>query len=201
MSSRHDDDDAGARGWRLAQLRSLADEARALAETLAGRLDAFDPAAIRPGEDVTLAAPELSRALDNALELQDVADTVAVLAGGVGQPRDALTIPTDALANASATAMRGGIGHRATLLLSASLLTPSVGLAALADAIVMDASLTTQWYELTVRDLLGAFRDVDPALVERVCRSATVDPSAGWTSLDIEAVTRLAGALHTAAHG
>lgn len=201
MSSRHDDDDAGARGWRLAQLRSLAHEARALAETLAGRLDAFDPAAIRPGEDVTLGAPELSRALDDALELQDVADTVAVLAGGVGQPRDALTIPAGALADASTAAMRGGIGHRATLLLSASLLTPAVGLAALADAIVMDASLTTQWHELTIRDLLGAFREVDPALVERVCRFAAVDPSAGWTRLDVEAVTRLASALRTVAHG
>ena len=198
MARPQDHNDAlprAALGWQLVLLRALASHAGALAVGIEGRLDGFHPDALHGGDGVAVSSAELSRAIDGALELQDLAEVVGVIAGGFPSRDEPLVLS----AEEAARALRAGSAHRRAVVLSAQLLTPRVGFGALADAITTDTSLVSRWGVLTVRELLTAFRDRDALRVRRVCRAARVHPDDVWATLDFDAVVRVADALRSAA--
>jgi hypothetical protein len=200
MNHPHEDDDEeaarSALGWQLVLLRALASHAGALAVGIEGRLDAFHPDALMGGQPVALSSAELNQVIDGALELQDLSD---VIAGSFPSPDESLVLSKEEIAEEAARALSAGSAHRRGVVLSAQLLKPPVGFAALADAITSDASLASRWGALTVRELLTAFRDSDALLVRRVCRAARVHPNDEWATLDLGAVVRVADALRSAA--
>jgi hypothetical protein len=203
MSRQHrrDDDSSTdpATGWKLVLLRQHTREARSLATRLEDLLSAFDPNALGAGNGATLGSVELSRAVEAALDFQEKADIVGVIAGGIAARRDALVLTSHDLADESARALRAGSADSASVVLSARLLTPREGFGALADAITSDVGILSDWGALTVRDLLAAFHESDAALVRRVCLLADIHPDTGWADLDVSAIARMSDALRDAA--
>lgn len=203
MSRLHEDDDEAPRstlGWQLVLLRALASHAGALATGIEGRLDAFHPGALTGGQRVALRSAELNQVIDGALELQDLSDVIGVIADSFPSPDESLVLSVEEIAQEAARVLNAGSAHRRGVVLSAQLLKPPVGFAALADAITSDTSLASRWGALTVRELLTAFRDSNVLLVRRVCRAARVHPEDEWATLDHDAVVRVAGALRSAAN-
>lgn len=192
------DDTAGERGWRIAQLRQIAEETRDLAHSVVVGLSAFDPEAIQPGERVSIGSAQLHEALVSAADTQEAAEMLGMLTANLTFADDPAIFPADALAAHSAEELRTGTGHTGTLLLCARLLSCSDGFSALAEVLASDPSLVSHWTGLSVRRLLGAFRDADGAVVERVCRVGAVHPDSPWADLDLDAVARIAGALRSA---
>lgn len=186
-------------GWQLVLLRALASHAGALAVDIEGRLDAFHPDALNSGEGVALSSAELNQVVDGALELQDLADVIGVIAGSLPSADELLVLSAEEVADQAARALRAGSAHRRGVVLSAQLLTPGVGFPALADAITSDTSLVTRWDALTVGELLTAFRDCDAPLLHQICRAARIHPDDEWASLEYDAVVRVATALRSAA--
>lgn len=200
-SQEHDDELPRATiAWQLVLLRALASHAGALAVGIEGRLNAFQPDALNSGEGVALSATELDQVIDGALELQDLADVIGVIAGSFRASDALLVLSAEEVADEAAHALRAGSAHRRGVVLSAQLLKPAVGFVALADAISSDTSLASRWGALTVRELLTAFRDCDDLLVRRVCRAARIHPDAEWATLEYDAVVRVADALRSVAN-
>ncbi|HKG38108.1 MAG TPA: hypothetical protein VKB25_03895 [Conexibacter sp.] len=196
----HDDDlPRASLGWQLVLLRALASHAGALANGIEGRLAAFDPEALNGGEGVALRSAELNQVVDGALELQDLADVIGVIAGSLPSAEELLVLSAEEVADEAARALRAGSAHRRAVVLSAQLLRPATGFPALADAITSDTSLVTRWDTLTVRELLTAFRDCDAPLLQRTCRAAGIQPDDEWATLEYDAVVRVATALRSAA--
>lgn len=195
----HDDQPPrAALGWQLVLLRALASHASALSVGIEGRLDGFHPDALHGGGGVALSSAELGLAIDGALELQDLAEVVGVIAGGFPSLDMPLVLSAEEIADEAARALRAGSAHRRAVVLSAQLLTPNAGFGALADAITSDTRLVSRWGALTVRELLTAFRDRDALRVRRICRTARVHPDDVWATLDFDAVVRVADALRSA---
>ena len=195
-----DDDPRAALGWQLVLLRALASRAGALSAGIEGRLDVFHPDALTGGQRVALSSAELNQVIDGALELQDLSDVIGVIADSFASPDESLELSAEQVAKEAARVLRAGSAHRRGVVLSAQLLKPTVGFAALADAITSDASLASRWGALTLRELLTAFRDSDALLVRRVFRAARVHPNDEWATLDLAAVARVADALRSAAY-
>jgi hypothetical protein len=197
----HDDEvPRAALGWQLVLLRALATHAGTLAVGIERRLEGFHPDALNSGEDVALGSAELNQVVDGALELQDLADVIGVIAGSLPSANELLVLSAEEVAGEAARALSAGSAHRRGVVLSAQLLRPGVGFPALADAITSDTSLVSRWGALTVGDLLTAFRDCDALLVRRVCRAARIHPDDEWATLDYDAVVRVAGVLRSAAN-
>jgi hypothetical protein len=197
----HDDEVPQATlGWQLVLLRALASHAGALAAGIEGRLNAFQPDSLNSGASIALSASELNQVIDGALELQDLSDVIGVIAGGFPAADPLLVMSAQEVADEATRVLRAGSAHRRGVVLSAQLLTPSVGFAALADAISSDTSLVSRWGALTVRELLTAFRDCDDLLVRRVCHAARIHPDAEWATLEYDAVVRVADALRSVAN-
>lgn len=194
------DDPRAALGWQLVLLRALASHAGALSAGIESRLVAFHPEALTGGQHVALSSAELNQVVDGALELQDLSDVIGVIADSFPSPDESLVLSAEEVAEEAARVLRAGSAHRRGVVLSAQLLRPSVGFAALADAIASDTSLVSRWGSLTLRELLTAFRDSDALLVRRVCRAAGVHPDDEWARLDLDAVVRIGGALRSAAY-
>ena len=197
----HDDELPRATlGWQLVLLRALASHAGALAVGIEGRLEAFHPDALNSGEGVALDSAELNQVVDGALELQDLADVIDVIAGSLPSADELLVLSAEEVADEAARALSAGSAHRRGVVLSAQLLTPGVGFPALADAITSDTSLVSRWGALTVRELLTAFRDCDALLLRRICRAARIHPDDEWATLEYDAVLRVAEVLRSAAN-
>jgi hypothetical protein len=200
LQEHHDELPRATLAWQLVLLRALASHAGALAVGIEGRLDAFQPDALNSGEGVALSSAELNQVIDDALELQDLSDVIGVIAGGFPAADALLVLSAAEVADEAARTLRAGSAHRRGVVLSAQLLTPAAGFAALADAISSDTSLVSRWSALTVRKLLTAFRDCDDLLVRRVCRAARIHPDAEWATLEYDTVVRVADALRSVAN-
>jgi hypothetical protein len=203
MTSPQEHDDELPRAtlaWQLVLLRALASHAGALAIGIEGRLDGFQPDSLNSGEGIALSSAELDQVIDGALELQDLSDVIGVIAGSLPAADALLVLSAEEVADEAARALRAGSAYRRGVLLSAQLLKPAAGFAALADAISSDTSLVSRWGALTVRELLTAFRDCDDLLVRRVCRGARIHPDAEWATLEYDAVVRVADALRSVAN-
>lgn len=185
-------------GWKLVHLQHCARAARALAGDIEEALEAFDPPAINAGNGVVMSRGDLDRVAESSLALQDVVDVAAVIAGGLDAQREMVVLSAEDFAEEAERALRLGSGDRATILLSASLLSRQIGFPALADAITGEPGLVSRWGSLTVGELLTGFRDGDAGLTQLVCRESHVESRVEWSTLEVPELERLASQLRGA---
>lgn len=194
-----DDHHAGERAWQLARLRVAALEARALVEQVIDGLETLDVDTLAPGERVAIDPARLRHALEAAVDAQEVAEALGMIAEALLSDGQPAVLSVDALAERAAATLRDGTGHVGTLTLCARLLDCARGFPALADALASEPALAARWDGLSVGGLLGCFRDVDGAVVRRACLTAAVDPDDRWPDLEPDAIARLADALRATA--
>lgn len=197
----HDDSENMAEptiGWRLLLLHQCVNELHGLAGGLAEALQALDPEVITGGGKVELSVTGLDRIMENLEILQDQADLAGSIGGSLGAQREAVALDAGDLREQAERALRMGTGHSASVMLSASLLSPRVGFPALANAITVEPELVSEWGSLTIRDLLSRFHGGNPALTRRICVASDLHADTEWATLDMPELDRLARQLRGA---
>lgn len=185
-------------GWECARLLAMTRTAAKRAAQLEAQLQAFDAATLHAEDGAALSASELDRLITDVFALQDGVDVMGFVANGLRGREEELIVAGDELRAEAARALSAGSADRSFVMLAAAMLTTAEGFPPLADALTADACFVAEWGDISVRDLLAAFHESDPMRARRVCLTALVHPDAPLSSLDLDAMRRLADALRIA---
>lgn len=190
-----DADADGSHGWRIVQLaellRSFGGLVGGAEEELRDLTASMAPDAVveLPRERLAAIAALADDVLQLALRAQALAEAL---------PDEPLDVDYDAIAEAAAAELAEGVLDPDRALLAARLLPRPAGWRALAHCLraldVRDA-----WQDLTVGELLGAFRDVAPVVAERTAEAAGIAAAAELADCTPEEIARLASALEARA--
>jgi hypothetical protein len=185
-------------GWNCARLLAIIRTVSAHGAGLEERLSAFDPTALRTEDAAAMTAADLDAVVSEIHALQDAVDIMAFLVDRLRGRKATLVVTAEELRTEATRALAQGSADLASVRFAAGMLDDAEGFPALADAIAVDPSVASQWTEITVLDLLTVFHASDPMHARRVCLTALVHPDAPMSSLDLEAMRRLADALRSA---
>lgn len=192
--------DDAADAVALIRLHDLVAVGRDIVERLIGELEDYSTSAVCAGGEVEASAERQRRIAGGIEELLDVAEIGHVLREALVR-RDFRSVHVDARAveRAAADWLRSGIADARQLRVAARLLPAREGLLTLADALESAGEPWTS--EATLRDILGAFRQLPAQLVDRIGDEATVDLDARLDELDPSAAASVIAALrHGAEH-
>lgn len=179
--------------WQVVQIAELA---RADEDLLVRVLRVLDPAAcagMREDDGWVLSGSETEELRSLLVEHGEIAERLQRLAERLPEQGIVATY-SNVRAGAAATVANGTL-DLSLLLMAVSTLDVRAGWIALADALA-STDVREAW-ELTMVDLLSAFRAVDPGLVSRVLAYAAVDPETYWSELSADQTRRLAAALRS----
>jgi hypothetical protein len=155
-------------------------------------------AAIPGGATIALDAGEVQRVRDGIEAAFELAEELRSL--GEHLPAGELRVTAEQAGEGAAADLAGGILDLARLRLAARVLEARAGWAALAQGLRVSESVGA-WGDVTVSEILLAFRDVDPRLIEVVLRDALLAPFTTFEECSAEALGRLAQVLDAHAAG
>jgi hypothetical protein len=184
---------AWRQAWQLVQIAELLRRSHRMHERALTVLD-------RAEVDAELAADELLTLHERvATELELCGEAIAELAVQIqlltsDLPAGALEISFDDLAREAGDDLASGIFDEHRALLAARVLPVIVGWPALAESLrASDAH--RGWEQTTVEQLVGGFRDADPAVVRELLREAGVAPDLRFAACSPDQLERIADGL------
>lgn len=183
-----------AYAWSVLQIAELVCESE---ERLRGALQHLDvnARAAMPEDCTWLLGSSDTDALRILLgEHAEIAERLRMLVEQL--PEHGVAATYDDVSEAAAASLADGILDPASALMTAGALNVATGWTALAEAL-LSTDVRSGWADLRAVELLGAFRRVDPRLVDCVLNDVGVDPEACWAHLTADATHRLAGSLPT----
>jgi hypothetical protein len=184
-------------GWELVQIGEIV---RVVEDLVLSALTTLGPsvhAGIAEGEDIVLGDTAVVEVLDALDEIADLADRLRILAGDF--PRRALCLSyPDARDGAVAELSTRGIHDPRRLLVAARLLDTTTGWPSLADALTRN-DMHESLGDLTLAELLGAFRGARSHLIRRSAEHAGLSPDQPVSSCSPEKLAQVAFVL--GAHG
>lgn len=186
--------DDAADALALIRLHDLVAVARDVVERLTTDLEDYATSAICAGGEVEASSERQRRIAREIEELLDVAEIGHLLREALVR-REFRSVDVDAHAveRAAADWLRSGIADARQLRVAARLLPAREGLLTLADAL---ESVGEPWTsEATLRDILGAFRQIPAQLVDRIGGEATVELDARLDELEPSAAPSVIAAL------
>jgi hypothetical protein len=192
--------DDGLIGWELVRLRYLASDASALCARIEQKLSGIDLDTLRTNSSLVISAETSRDTVDTVLALHDLAEEMERIAASLRIRDGTLVVPATAVELEAAAALRQGSADPASVMLTVRMLRPRDGFAALAEAIEGDPTITEHWNELTLGELLAAFRDSDPETLARVCEPVDINPGVAWAQLTHDQRDQLVHALRAAAN-
>jgi hypothetical protein len=184
--------------WSLVQVADLLARAREPFDEAVSVLGADLVAALVGGEAVALEAERVAQFKDAALELVDLVDQLAGLVERLAVER--LDVDPDAARLGALADLAAGILDPCRVLLAARLLGVREGCAALADAL-RGTGAHVAWGEMSLQELLGCLRGVDPSLAVGVAARAGVPGGLVLAQADQDEIERVATALERHAAG
>jgi hypothetical protein len=191
-------DETGRAGWTLVQLSELVRRAE---ELLLDGITLVGPhahAGMASDATIELREAELRRVGQALAEGVEIADQLELLAARL--PGGAIAAGWEAVRDAAATDLAGGIVDPRRVVLAARVLDVAHGWPALA-ASLAEGDAVSAWDSLTVDELLGRFRDADPRVVEQVVEEAGLRPGTPFAACPSERLTALAAGLRRHASG
>jgi hypothetical protein len=187
--------------WNFVLLHGMACYLQALAHEVEVALDGFAPRRINAGADVVVSRDQLDRVTNSVALIRDLAEITETVDAMVQRQETAAAFSAREVVAAAAMAIREGTADPQTVILSSSLLLPSIGLPALADGIGGDPDVVARWGDMRIRDLLIGFRGADAALVRRICAATQVHPDVEVKGLDGRKLERFTRVLREVARG
>lgn len=180
--------------WQLVQMAELIRRAEDLHLATLGLLGLEARAEIPEGAAAVVKHPSVLAIAGCVADAADIAEQLDAL--GRALPDDAVSITYEAVRDAAATDLAGGIldPHRA--ITAARVLDVQTGWPALAEALRVEAP--ANWDDLAVVDVLAQFRGAERQLVKRVLDDAGIPPDRSFADCSPEALLRLATGLDTA---
>jgi hypothetical protein len=186
-------------GWRLVQIARLAIDVEALAHGLRELLAAFDPDELQAIDGAVLDPDRRDAVLNDACALRDVAEQVGMIGGDFAPHNDPLSVPLEALGEIAAEVLAEGSANASMIQLAARLVHRKEGFVALAEGLDTDPiGHASQWGDVTIGDVLGAFRDGSDSATSWICEAARVSAHTPWASLESDALILVTGALRNA---
>jgi hypothetical protein len=191
-------DEAGSAGWVLVQLSELVRRAE---ELLLDGITLVGPhahAGMTPDATIELGASEVRQVARTLAEGVEIAEQLELLAARL--PKHAVAAGWEAVRDAAAADLAGGIVDPSRVVLAACVLDVAHGWPALA-ASLAEGDAVSAWGDLTIDELLGRFRAGDPGAVAQVLEDAGLKPGTRFAACPSEQLTALAVGLRRHASG
>lgn len=141
---------------------------------------------------VELSRVELHDLRSAALDLAERAEQIGMVASKLAPAGCEVRLTT--LQIEAGAALSSGVADVERVQRLVACLPARTGFQALA-AMLRCTDLHQSWHEMTLSDLLGQFRNVDPHAARAISDLATVSPAARWDDCDRDTITRIALAL------
>lgn len=182
----------------LIRLHDLVAVGRDVVERLTGDLEDYATSVICAGGEAEASSERQRRIAGEIEELLDVAEIGHLLREAlVRRNFRSLDVDAHAVERAAADWLRSGIADARQLKVAARLLPAREGLLTLADALESAGEPWTS--EATLRDILGAFRQLPAQLADRIGDEARVDLDIRLDELEPSAAPSLIAALRQGA--